>query len=90
MNEGGLFQGLKDESEGAGQDSVRDQFRTRREVIPERRNRGSDDTIHTFSLRCRVISSNVFVRFCNERRLTYREGFDLVAELLTKMDEERG
>ena len=86
MTDSSLFEGLRDEAEitGPAKDSIRDQFRTRREVVPVRKNRGSDDTIHTFSMRCRVTTSNRFVEWCNEERLTYREGFDRLMELLAK------
>lgn len=89
MNDGNMFEGLKDldaddEVESEAERIARDKFRTRRETIPERKIRGSDETIHTFSLRCRVTASNVFVRFCNERRLSYREGFDLVADMIAE------
>jgi hypothetical protein len=86
VTDSSLFEGLRDEVEDTSptKDIIRDQFRMRREVVPVRKNRGSDDTIHTFSMRCRVTTSNRFVEWCNEERLTYREGFDRLMELLAK------
>jgi hypothetical protein len=37
-----------------------------------------------------VKASNTFVAFCNRRRLTYREGFDVVAEMLERLEREEG
>ena len=47
-----------------------------------KRQRGTEDTIHQFTMRVRVKASNRFVRWCERERLSYREGFDrLVAHL---------
>jgi hypothetical protein len=90
MNDSGsIFEGLRDrdaEIENQQEKAARDKFRTRRETIPVRKVRGSEETIHTFSIRCRVSASNVFVRFCNERRMTYREGMDFIAAYLEDLD----
>jgi hypothetical protein len=68
----------------------REEFITKRELMPIRKNRGSDETQHTFSARVMVKASNTFVAFCNRRRLTYREGFDVVAEMLERLEREEG
>jgi hypothetical protein len=53
------------------------------EVEPLKRERGAgDEAVHTFTLRCRVEASNEFVAFCIAEKLTYREGMDVVAQML--------
>jgi hypothetical protein len=47
-----------------------------------KRQRGTDDTIHQFTMRVRVKASNEFVRYCEKNRLSYREGFDLLVSRL--------
>jgi hypothetical protein len=82
------FVGDDQPDEPARTGDISEQFFTRREVVRARKTRGTDESQHTFSIRCRVVSSNRFIRFCNARRLTYREGFDLVAELLEKLERD--
>lgn len=55
------------------------------EVEARKRKRGTDETIHTFTIRCRVEASNRFVEWCEDNRLSYREGFD---ELVALLDRE--
>lgn len=68
-------------------ESVRDDFMIKREIIPVRRDRGTDATTHHFAMRVRVAASNEFVRYCNKHRLSYREGFDRVLEAAMPMLE---
>jgi hypothetical protein len=49
-----------------------------------KRPRGTDRTVHQFTMRVRVADSNRFVQWCVDNRLSYREGFEQVVELLAK------
>jgi hypothetical protein len=53
--------------------------------IAIKRQRGTEDTIHQFTMRVRIKASNRFVRWCERERLSYREGFD---RLVAHLDEE--
>lgn len=53
--------------------------------VPIKRQRGTEDSVHQFTMRVRVRAWNRFVLFCEERRLSYREGFDLIIAHLDKI-----
>ena len=47
-----------------------------------KRVRGTEKTVHQFTMRVTVSASNKFVLWCERHRLSYREGFEkLVAHL---------
>lgn len=46
--------------------------------IAIKRLRGTDKTVHTFTMRATVRSTNRFATWCERHRLSYREGFDLL------------
>jgi hypothetical protein len=47
-----------------------------------KRQRGSEDAVHQFTMRVRIKASNKFVAWCERERLTYREGFDRLVAML--------
>lgn len=54
--------------------------------IAVKRQRGTEKTVHQFTMRVAVASSNKFVLWCEKHRLSYREGFDRVVELLDRLE----
>jgi hypothetical protein len=61
-------------------------FTTKRELEPVYRERGTDLSMRSFSIRVHTKSANEFVDWCNRARLTYREGFDQLVELISLLD----
>lgn len=61
-------------------------FTSRREPeVAIKRQRGTDDAVHQFTMRVRVRASNKFVAWCEEERLSYREGFDKLVEFIDRI-----
>lgn len=50
--------------------------------VAVKRQRGTEKTVHQFTMRVAVASSNKFVLWCEKHRLSYREGFDRLVETL--------
>jgi hypothetical protein len=60
--------------------------------LPEiaiKRTRGTERTVHQFTMRVRVTDSNRFVKFCESERLSYREGFEKLMDLLAAHQNSR-
>ena len=51
-----------------------------------KRPRGTDRTVHQFTMRVRVADSNRFVQWCVDNRLSYREGFEQIVGMLDAQD----
>jgi hypothetical protein len=73
-----------EEKPAAAPAPVREQFSRRIEVEPRKRQRGTEEAVHSFTMRVRVEASNRFVDWCERERISYREGFDRLMALIDK------
>jgi hypothetical protein len=50
-----------------------------------KRQRGTDRTVHQFTMRVAVKDSNEFVLWCESERLSYREGFERLVAMIPEL-----
>ena len=60
-----------EEKPAAAPAPVREQFSRRIEVEPRKRQRGTEEAVHSFTMRVRVEASNRFVDWCERERISY-------------------
>ncbi|WP_046869333.1 hypothetical protein [Microvirga massiliensis] len=53
-------------------------------AMPMRRRKQVDEPTMSFTARVSIRSGNAFIEWCHEERISYREGFDYLMDLLAK------
>jgi hypothetical protein len=59
-------------------------FVERNPVTPRKRRKGVDEPTHSFTARVTVRSANAFIEWCEQERMSYREGFDRLVGLIDR------
>jgi hypothetical protein len=59
-------------------------FVERNPVVPRKRRRPVDEPTHSFTARVSVRSANAFIEWCERERISYREGFDRLVDLIDR------
>jgi len=76
------FFGKEDEKPASPVLPIREAFSRRIEVEPKKRTRGTEDRVHSFTMRVTVKASNKLIDFCEKNNLSYRQAFDLMVDKL--------
>ena len=56
-------------------------FVERNPIVPRKRRKPVDEPTHSFTARVSVRSANKFIEWCEQERISYREGFDRLVAL---------
>jgi hypothetical protein len=62
----------------------RNGFVSRVPEVAKKRQRGTSRDVHQFTMRVCIGDSNRFLEWCEARRLSYREGFQILVDLLDR------
>ena len=57
-------------------------FVERNPIVPRKRRKPVDEPTHSFTARVSVRSANRFIEWCEQERISYREGFDRLVALI--------
>ena len=57
-------------------------FVERNPMVPRKRRKLVDEPTHSFTARVSVRSANRFIEWCEQERISYREGFDRLVALI--------
>ena len=59
-------------------------FVERNPAVPLKRRKPVDEPTYSFTARVTVRSANRFIAWCEDERISYREGFDRLVKLIDK------
>jgi hypothetical protein len=59
-------------------------FVERNPVVPRKRRKPVDEPTHSFTARVSIRSANAFIEWCERERISYREGFDRLVDLIDR------
>ena len=59
-------------------------FVERNPLVPRKRRKPVDEPTHSFTARVSVRSANRFIEWCEQERISYREGFDRLVALIDR------
>jgi hypothetical protein len=59
-------------------------FVERNPAVPRKRRKPVDEPTHSFTARVSVRSANRFIEWCEQERISYREGFDRLVGLIDR------
>jgi hypothetical protein len=59
-------------------------FTDRNPVVPRKRRKPVDEPTYSFTARVSVRAANRFIEWCEQERISYREGFDRLVDLIGK------
>ena len=59
-------------------------FIDRNPVVPRKRRKPVDEPTYSFTARVSVRAANRFIEWCEQERISYREGFDRLVDLIGK------
>jgi hypothetical protein len=57
-------------------------FIDRNPIVPRKRRKPVDEPTHSFTARVSVRAANKFIEWCEQERISYREGFDRLVALI--------
>lgn len=59
-------------------------FTERNPITPRKRRKPVDEPTYSFTARVSIASHDRFVEFCEQERISYREGFDRLVKLIDR------